>query len=141
MGRLDVPKHPDHNIAPAVFVNYGRTQQAAQGIHLCGVPERESEVVAGVFHAACIQFGFCAAVVVYVVHLCAVASVMCGPLTGPQPQLQPGRAILNGPQYGVFDCQEGMDGRAVGVVSLRRDAAHSIHMLSGTQTVCDPAAR
>ena len=29
MGRLDVPKHPNHNIAPAVLVNYGRTQQAA----------------------------------------------------------------------------------------------------------------
>ena len=66
---------------------------------------------------------------------------MCGPLTGPQPQFQPGRAILNGPQYSVFDCQKGVDGRAVAVESLRRDAAHSIQMLSGTQTVCDPAAR
>ena len=66
---------------------------------------------------------------------------MCGPLTGPQPQLQPGRAILNGPDHGVFNRQECVDGRAVAVASLRRDAAHSIHMLSGTQTVCDPAAR
>ena len=66
---------------------------------------------------------------------------MCGAFAPAQPQLQPGRAILNGPQYSVFDCQKGVDGRAGAVVSLRRDATHSIHMLSGTQTVCDPAAR
>ena len=66
---------------------------------------------------------------------------MCGPLTGRSRSFSQGRAILNGPQYGVFNRQEGVDGRAVAVESLRRDAAHSIHMLSGTQTVCDPAAR
>ena len=104
------PSIPITTSPQAVLVNYGRTQQAAQGIHLCGVPERESEVVAGVLHATSIWLGFCTAVVVYVVHLCAVASVMCGAFAPAQPQLQPGRAILNGPQYSVFDARKAWTG-------------------------------